>query len=37
MLQLLKPMHLEPVLGSKRSHGNERLAHHGGARPHSLQ
>ena len=28
MLQLLKPMHLEPVLCSKRSHSNEKPMHH---------
>ena len=26
--QLLKPVHLEPVLGNKRSHRNEKPAHH---------
>ena len=28
VLQLLKPMHLEPVLCNKRSHRNEKPAHH---------
>ncbi|KAJ8790710.1 hypothetical protein J1605_021138 [Eschrichtius robustus] len=28
MLQLLKPAHLEPVLRYKRSHRNEKPAHH---------
>ena len=27
-LQLLKPMHLEPVLRNKRGHHNEKPAHH---------
>ena len=26
--QLLKPVHLEPVLHNKRSHHNEKLVHH---------
>ena len=28
VLQLLKPVHLEPVLRNKRSHRNEKPAHH---------
>ena len=28
MLQLLKPVHLEPVLRNKRSHRNEKPVHH---------
>ena len=28
MLQLLKPVHLEPVLNNKRNHCDEKLTHH---------
>ena len=33
MLQLLKPVHLEPVLRNKRSHYNEKPAHHNKEEP----
>ena len=33
MLQLLKPVHLEPVLCNKRSHDNEKPAHHNKGKP----
>ena len=31
--QLLKPTHLEPMLHNKRSHRNEKLAHHNEEQP----